>query len=106
MQNKSINNLRSTFPGLPEKYNIPPSTTTNTLSDEEEDGDEDVVDKTSLDNSVVDARGAPSGDTSPSKKLYKLNAANPKRKKTDAVEDALVQMLKKESEDDEDKGFL
>ena len=89
-----------------DKYNIPPSTTTNMLSDEEEDGEEDVIDETSLDNSVIDAGSAPSGGTSPSKKLYKPNAANPKRKKTDAVEDALVQMLKKESEDDEDKGFF
>jgi len=89
-----------------EKYNIPPSTTTNMLSDEEEDAAEDVVDETSLDDSIVGARSAHSGGTSPSKKLYKPNAANPKRKKTDAVEDALVQMLKKESEDDEDKGFF
>ena len=76
-----------------DKYNAPASTDTNV-----EDGDDDVTDQ--LDESLVDTAAS---TTVTGKNEYK---ANTKRKKSDPVEEVLVHMLKKESEDDEDKGFF
>jgi len=72
-----------------DKYNAPASTDTNI-----EDGDDDVTGEL---DSLVDSAAS---TTVTGKNEYK---ANTKRKKSDPVEEVLVHMLKKGSEDDEDE---